>query len=169
MQTRQPHLVGLQEVLHNQLEDLKMLFPDYQFFGKARDDGQTCGEYSPILVDSRRFHVLRSGTFWLSPTPHVPSRGWDAACLRICTWVHMNDLWSTNPEKVVAFYNTHLDHVSEVARLKGEFLSIWFSVFCFFFFFFFFFSPFGELFTTYFSFTGFVCTKAEMKGKGFFF
>src|SRR3546814_15261924 len=51
----------------------------YQFVGVARDDGKDKGEFSPLGFRRDRFTLVGSGTFWLSPTPDTPSKGWDAA------------------------------------------------------------------------------------------
>jgi endonuclease/exonuclease/phosphatase family metal-dependent hydrolase len=59
---------------------------------------------------------LNSGTFWLSPTPDVPSKGWDAALNRICTYAQFFDLESKESFWV---FNTHFDHVGETARMKS--------------------------------------------------
>ena len=79
-------LFGAQEVLQHQLEDLLAGLPGYDYVGVARDDGKQDGEYSPIIFDTSILEVLESGTFWLSETPDVPSRGWDAACNIVVTY-----------------------------------------------------------------------------------
>ena len=90
--------------------------PDYAYVGVGRDDGKTEGEYSPVFYRKDRFELLDSGHFWLSETPDVPSKGWDAACIRICTWAVLRERESG---KAFAQFNTHLDHVSEQARDRG--------------------------------------------------
>lgn len=60
--------------------------------------------------------LLDGGTFWLSETPDVPSKGWDAACKRSCTWTKLK-MKSTGKEFV--YMNTHLDHVGVEARKQG--------------------------------------------------
>jgi endonuclease/exonuclease/phosphatase family metal-dependent hydrolase len=107
-------VIGFQEVLNNQLLDLKTLLPNYQFVGVGRDDGQDKGEYSPIFYDTTKFEVLSSGTFWLSPTPEIPSKGWDAALNRICTFVLLKK--RNNPREFIWVFNTHFDHVGIEAR-----------------------------------------------------
>jgi hypothetical protein len=45
-----PDIIGFQEVLHSQLEDLRALLGDaYGWVGVGRDDGHRAGEYSPIF------------------------------------------------------------------------------------------------------------------------
>ena len=77
----------MKEVLHDQLEDLRRLLPQYEFIGVGRDDGKAGGEYNPIMFHRARFTLLDSGTLWLSETPHVVgSKGWDADLPRVLTW-----------------------------------------------------------------------------------
>ncbi|MGQ9801673.1 MAG: endonuclease/exonuclease/phosphatase family protein [Candidatus Saccharicenans sp.] len=110
-------LVGTQEVLKNQLDDFLQRLPNYSSIGVGREDGRTAGEFSAILYLKDRFQVVESGNFWLSPIPEIPgSRGWDAACERIVTWGIFEEKASGWR---LAFFNTHLDHVGEVARRES--------------------------------------------------
>ena len=107
-------IFGLQEVLYNQLQDLKQALPEYNALGLGRDDGKTEGEYSPVFYNKHRFIALKWGVFWLSPTPEKPgSKGWDAACNRIATWVKFKE---NKSGKIFFFVATHFDHVGVVAR-----------------------------------------------------
>ena len=111
------HLVGMQEVLKNQIDDLTTLLDGYQWIGVGRDDGKEAGEYAPIFYRSDRLELLDSGTFWLSKNPDIPgSKDWDAALTRIATWAHFKDVHTDS-----TFYhvNTHFDHRGEVAREKS--------------------------------------------------
>jgi endonuclease/exonuclease/phosphatase family metal-dependent hydrolase len=112
-------IIGLQEALKIQLEDLKELLPGYSWVGSGRDDGKDGGEFSAILFNKNRFEVSEYKTFWLSSTPDVPSKGWDAAYKRITTWVKFIDK-KTN--KVFYHFNCHFDHVGEQARLNSALL-----------------------------------------------
>ncbi|WP_287828464.1 endonuclease/exonuclease/phosphatase family protein [Bacteroides sp.] len=110
-------LIGTQEVLHHQLEDLKAALPEYEAVGVGRADGKTEGEYSSLLYKKDRFDALDSGTFWLSETPEVAgSKGWDGACERVASWVLLKDKETL---REVFFINTHLDHVGVEARREG--------------------------------------------------
>ena len=81
-----PDLIGVQEALHHQLQDLVRLLPDYSYVGVGRDDGKEKGEYTAILFRNSRFGLLHDSTRWLSETPEVPgSKSWDAAITRIVT------------------------------------------------------------------------------------
>lgn len=109
-------IVGLQEALKIQLDDLKNLFPEFDWVGVGRDDGVEAGEYSAILYNKERFEVLEDSTIWLSETPEKPSKGWDAALNRIVTWAKFKDK-VTN--KTFYHFNTHFDHQGEMARLES--------------------------------------------------
>ncbi len=112
-----PDLVGLQEALRSQIDDLRAALPEYGEIGVAREDGKTKGEYSAILYRKDRFDVDDSGTFWLSDTPEVPgSITWGNACTRVCTWARFLPKSSGQP---FYMFNTHLDHISQLSREKG--------------------------------------------------
>ena len=113
-------VVGMQEVLHNQLEDLKTRLPEYTEVGVGRDDGKQAGEYAPLFFKKDRFEVLDSNTFWLSQYPDsIGFIGWDGACTRIATWAKLKD---KKNGKVFMAVNTHFDHVGVEARRKGALL-----------------------------------------------
>ena len=111
-----PDVIGAQEVLHAQLLDMLRLMPDYDYIGVGRDDGREAGEYAPIFYDRRRLKLLRNGNFWLSETPDRPALGWDAACIRICTWGLFKD---RQTHRKFYFFNLHMDHVGTVARREA--------------------------------------------------
>jgi endonuclease/exonuclease/phosphatase family metal-dependent hydrolase len=109
-----PDVFGLQEPLHVQLQDMEYAFPDYKRVGVGRDDGKEAGEYSPLFFNEHKYKMLSSGTFWLSQTPAIPgSRGWDAACNRVITWVQLKDY---KEGKTFFVFCTHFDHMGETAR-----------------------------------------------------
>lgn len=111
------HILGVQEALYNQIQDLQERLPAYRRLGVGRDDGATKGEFSAIFFDSTRLEMVTSGTFWLSPTPSVPgSKGWDAALPRIATWATLRDKQSRN---ILTVINTHFDHQGVQARKES--------------------------------------------------
>jgi endonuclease/exonuclease/phosphatase family metal-dependent hydrolase len=111
-----PDLVGMQEVLKHQKQAVEADLPAYQFVGLARDDGKDKGEFSPLGFRRDRFALVGSGTFWLSPTPDAPSKGWDAALPRIASWARLKDKASLRMLLVV---NTHFDHIGTTARIES--------------------------------------------------
>ena len=109
-------VLGTQELLSNQFNDLSGLLTGYQGVGVGRLDGAESGEYCAVFFRKDRFPLLDSGTFWLSETPEVVgSLGWDGACERIATWVVLRD----RDGRELFFIDTHLDHVGQVARDEG--------------------------------------------------
>jgi len=114
--SRAPDVLCVQEALDSQIQDLLHGLPDYAFRGVGRDDGEKAGEYSAIFFDADRFRPLHDGTLWLSETPTVPSRGWDAALPRIVTWIELEDRSSG---KTFTVFNTHFDHAGAAARAES--------------------------------------------------
>lgn len=112
-----PDIVGTQEVIKNQLDDLKSRLPQYTALGVGRADGKEQGEYCALFYKSDRFELIKNGDFGLSETPDsIGLKGWDAACERIVTWAILKDKASG---KQLAAFNTHFDHVGEVARRES--------------------------------------------------
>ncbi|KAF1979958.1 hypothetical protein BU23DRAFT_445408 [Bimuria novae-zelandiae CBS 107.79] len=109
--------ICLQEVLHTQLIDVMTgLGPEWDYIGVGRDDGAQAGEYSPILFRKAAWKVDVWKTVWLSETPDTPSKGWDAASVRIVTvgmFVHR-----ASKQEVVGLC-THLDDQGVTARAEA--------------------------------------------------
>jgi endonuclease/exonuclease/phosphatase family metal-dependent hydrolase len=116
MAGRKPAIIGLQEVLHGQLQDILNVMDHYQFTGVGRDDGKNKGEFSPILFDTTQIKMLQSGSFWLSETHDTVSVGWDALLPRICTYGLFT---SKENGQNFWFFNTHFDHIGEEARMAS--------------------------------------------------
>ena len=110
-------IVGMQELAPNQRAYLDKALGDGWGrigIGRLPDDK---GESQTIYYRKDRFECLGSDTFWLSETPRVPgSMSWDTACTRNCTWGLFRD---KKTGRKFRYYNTHLDHVSNEARVKG--------------------------------------------------
>ena len=117
IKAEQPDVIGMQEVLHHQLEYLKNNLPDYAVAGVGRDDGKTKGEYSPIFYRKDLFKLEDCQTTWLSEYPDsIGYIGWDAACPRIATWARLQD--KRNGKTVLAI-NTHFDHQGKEAQMNS--------------------------------------------------
>ncbi|MCM1484155.1 MAG: endonuclease/exonuclease/phosphatase family protein [Muribaculaceae bacterium] len=115
-------IVGAQEVLANQLADLRSRLPQYASVGLGREDGVAQGEFEPVFYRRDRFEPVDTGHFWLSATPEITgSMGWDGACVRMASWVRLRDRKSGG--EIVAL-NTHLDHVGVEARRRGAALLV---------------------------------------------
>lgn len=116
MNFEQPDIFGTQEVLVGQLRDLKQGLDGYDCIGVGRDDGKEAGEYSAIFYKKDKLKRLDYGNFWLNETPDKPALGWDAACIRICTWGKFQDV---KTKLKFYFFNLHMDHVGVVARREA--------------------------------------------------
>jgi len=113
-----PELVGLQEALRFQIDEILSDLPEYEMIGVGRDDGKTRGEYSAILYRKERFTVKEFDTFWLSDSPEaVGSKSWGNSIPRICTWAQFVD--HQNDDRPFALWNTHFDHQSPEARRRS--------------------------------------------------
>ena len=115
IQFYEPDVFGIQEATPNQVIDISNALSQYNHIGIGRE-GVGKGESSNIYYKKERFSVSKETTFWLSETPNEISKGWDAACNRVCTFALFEDLKSN---KSFWVFNTHLDHIGEVARTKG--------------------------------------------------
>lgn len=111
-----PEIFGVQEALLEQVEYLKSEFKNYQQIGVGREDGINGGEFSAIFI-SDKFEIIESGTFWLSETPDVPSKGWDASLNRIATWAKIKTKFSS---EILFVINTHFDHMGIIARKESS-------------------------------------------------
>lgn len=110
-----PDIIGFQEALPHQVDDLAERLPNYQRSGIGRESNGT-GEASCIFFNQSKFQLEKEATFWLSETPNVVSKGWDAACNRVCSYVLLKDV---KTQKSFWVFNTHLDHMGEMARDNG--------------------------------------------------
>jgi len=86
-----------------------------------RNDGKTEGEFSALFYNSKKFNLIENSSFWLSDTPDIPSKGWDASLNRICTYGLFEDR-ATN--KKLWLFNTHFDHQGVQARSNSTRLII---------------------------------------------
>ena len=116
LKTHKADIYSVQEALYDQITDLKDGMKGFEYVGVGRDDGNVNGEFSAIFYNSYRYMLLEDGTFWLSKTPKIPSKSWDAALNRVCTWARFRD-----KETFHTFYifNTHFDHEGSIARKKS--------------------------------------------------
>jgi endonuclease/exonuclease/phosphatase family metal-dependent hydrolase len=109
-------ILGLQEALDFQIDEIVAAAPNYAVAGVGRDDGARKGEYAAILFRRDRFQVAASGTFWFSDTPEaVASTSWGNRITRICTWARLID----RDGRAFWVYNVHLDHESQPSREKS--------------------------------------------------
>lgn len=111
------HILGVQEALPNQMQDLQQALPQFKYVGVGRNDNKDWAEFSAIFYDTTRLLVLKQATFWLSETPtKMGEKGWDAAFPRIVTYAYFKD--KATKQKFYVF-NTHFDHKGVIARRES--------------------------------------------------
>ncbi len=112
-------IIGVQEALEHQIQDLMELLPGYDWVGVGRNEDEG-GEFSAILYRSSVVTVKAAQTFWLSESPDEPgSQSWDSSLPRIATWAHFV---TSSEERELFVLNTHFDHRGEQARLESAHL-----------------------------------------------
>ena len=110
-------IMGVQEALKNQVDDLQAGLKGFAHHGLGRDDGKSAGEHSAIFYKTSKYSLQASGDFWLSTTPEKVGPGWDAKLNRICSWVKLTDKKSG---KEFFVFNAHYDHQGVVARVESS-------------------------------------------------
>jgi endonuclease/exonuclease/phosphatase family metal-dependent hydrolase len=112
-----PDVIGFQEAQRPNLDVY-----EEELTGYSRLPGPVYGageieEFAAIFFDPERLETLDSGGFWLSETPGEYSASWGNEVIRTANWAVLRCL-----EGGLAFLhvNTHLDHVSERARVEGN-------------------------------------------------
>lgn len=120
IRAQRPDLIGFQEVLREQMEDLERGLPEFSAFGfagpemDARREGYHGIAKNPILYSKQRYEWISAGGFWLSETPHLPgSLSWDSARARHVNWLRLRERATGREFRLL---NTHLDHQGQRAR-----------------------------------------------------
>jgi len=114
-----PDIVGLQEVLPNQAEDLAEDLAPSGYIGISQPREED-GEASTLFFKPTRFALSRVGHFWLNLAPDLPIRHpLDGAneSPRITTWAELLDL-TDNRSYFVA--NTHFPQLGQPDARNGE-------------------------------------------------
>jgi len=103
-----PDILGVQETLQNQADDMQKAMTGYGLSGVC---GKTGCEACRIFYRSDRFTKIDSGTFWLSETPDVQGSVCAGAKYpRIASWVILKDLKN---QKSCFVLSTHWDFSQE--------------------------------------------------------
>lgn len=113
-----PDVIGFQEVRPHMRRWLEENLPDYTIIGTGRGE-DFLDESNVIAYRTDKFLTMALDTFWLSDTPYVPGSRYStdqSDCPRICTCAV---LLLRDTTKRLRVYNTHLDHVGNVARVQG--------------------------------------------------
>jgi endonuclease/exonuclease/phosphatase family metal-dependent hydrolase len=113
-----PDIIGIQEALDFQINELLESIPGYSYIGVGRDNGKTKGEFAAIFYAKDRFIIDSTETFWFSETPFAAgSKTWESPLPRICTWTKMFDKFL---KKSFYVFNVHFDHQSQISREKSS-------------------------------------------------
>ena len=110
-----PGIIGFQEATRWQYAYMTEVLTGYDSVIDYRDDS-LISEGCPVFYHKETYALVDKGSFWLSETPEVMSKDWNSACYRICSYVILQHKASGRDFVV---FNTHLDHVSDEARIKG--------------------------------------------------
>ncbi len=112
-----PHVICFQECSPKIRRFLKNYLVDYDIVGHGRNADYSC---ESLCAAWRRDVMELYGLeqFWLSPTPSVPGSRFEnqSEYPRICTKVIVKHKDIASP---IRFFNIHLDHESEEARILG--------------------------------------------------
>ncbi len=112
-----PDVIGFQELHRANLAVYKEQLPEYEYFLGLHSGNADPYEYNSIFWKPSRFELVDSGGFWLSTTPDRYSRSWNTQCIRCANWVRLRGV----ADGVEFLHlNTHLDHISEEARVNGS-------------------------------------------------
>lgn len=110
-------VVGVQEALDFQMDQIGQALRGYASVGVGRNDGVRAGEWCGIFYRKDRFTVADSGTFWFSNSPWAPgTMHWGNKIPRICTWVRLTE---KKAQRAFYVYNLHFDHQSQPSRVKS--------------------------------------------------
>ena len=110
-----PGVIGFQEVTKWQYTYLVDTLTGYDSVITYRDNAKG-SEGCPVFYNTDLYELVDKGSFWLSETPDVMSKDWGSGCYRVCSYVILTDRASG---KNFVVFNTHLDHVSDEARING--------------------------------------------------
>ena len=120
-----PQILGLQEVVAEQIEFLETRLRDYRWLGLDRglNNGEGLSEYTPIFYRHRDLSPIESGNFWLSQPPDLStSSDQRSRAARIVTWARFHH----HPtRRQIYVFNTHFSprggqgHI-EAARILKE-------------------------------------------------
>ncbi len=114
---KKPDIICFQEATVRILDWLRVNLTDYTVAGIGRGKDFS-DEANPVAFKTDKFQLFGLDQFWLSPTPHVPgSRHHEqSTCPRVCVTATLRPV---GEGRLLRFYNTHMDHVGNMARTLG--------------------------------------------------
>ena len=108
-----PDIICFQEMWAEQFADMTSALPGYRSYGMT-DEPTGRHPVNAIFYAQDTCTHIAAGGYWLSETPHIPgSSSWDSSCVRLANWIRLEDCATGGEFRVI---NTHLDHVSQIAR-----------------------------------------------------
>jgi len=110
-----PDILCTQETTKWQINYVQHALKGYDHETKFSDSGYSSGS-STIFYNTNKFRKIDSFSFWVSETPKVESKGWDAACYRVCLGLVLEQI--SNGKQFIVL-DTHLDHIGSIARTEG--------------------------------------------------
>lgn len=109
-------IICCQEVYDAQFNYLLDKLPGYQWSGMRGKKALKRDPFHVIFFRKDRFEKITSGGYWLSEKPHVPgSRSWNSVGVRMAEWLRLVEKASNKEFRII---NTHLDHISQLARVE---------------------------------------------------
>jgi endonuclease/exonuclease/phosphatase family metal-dependent hydrolase len=118
----EPDIIGFQEAQQGNLDTYQALLDaGYAMERGPRYNNREPHCYPALFWKEERFTKADAGGFWLSTTPDLFSGSWATDCIRSACWVHLR---ARDGSGEAILLNTHLDHISEEARVKGSALIV---------------------------------------------
>lgn len=118
-----PDIIGMQEPINTQVQDLRASLLNYTQIGQSRSScwwGIDTDEFNPIWFKTELFALKDSGTFAIDGSPSRWERIFKkhkyGLLNRICTWALLED---KKTGQCFYVFNTHLDHMYDQARCFG--------------------------------------------------
>lgn len=116
-----PDVLGMQEVLAEQIEFFERVLPEYRWLGVDRglNGGTGLSEATPIFYRYAEVVPIESGTFWLGDPPNGRSQRRGGS--RIVTWARFHHL---ETGRQIYVFNTHFtlregpQQLESVARIR---------------------------------------------------
>lgn len=120
IRTEAPDLIGFQEGNDLMMDFLREELSDtYTIIGCGRNTDYS-GESASVAFRRDLFRLISCETLWLSNAPSTPGTSYEGSdqsrCPRVVTHVTLIAKGTSTP---FHFFNTHLDHIGEVARQLG--------------------------------------------------
>lgn len=115
LRAEQPDVIGMQELIKRQGDEIVAKLPQYAWLGEGRRGGED-DEHMGVFYRKDRLRVRDSGNFWLSDTPEVPgSITWGNIYPRMVTWAQFERLADG---ATFTLFNTHLPYREEDEAIR---------------------------------------------------